>query len=85
MSLHGESEYKLSCAGWDQGVPTMSLGEKSVLTIPGYVSIFTLAECETLPPGCRDPQLSICQMSSERAHDIAVKGIGTHRLDTITD
>jgi hypothetical protein len=23
--------------GWDEGVPQMSLGEKAVLTIPGYV------------------------------------------------
>lgn len=30
-------------SGWDEGVPTMSLGEKAVLTIPGCVQAASLA------------------------------------------
>jgi hypothetical protein len=29
----------MACAGWDEGVVQMTLGEKSILTISGYVGL----------------------------------------------
>jgi len=37
--------------GWDEGVPTMSVGESAVLTIPGYMAYGDRGFPGLIPPG----------------------------------
>lgn len=46
ITVAGKPKPANSSQGWDEGVMEMSLGEKSILTITGYVRIHMLSDSQ---------------------------------------